>query len=309
MNIALLGFGTVGKGVFDILTTDFKDIKIKYILVKHQEKHQDIKTLLIESFEDILNDSSIDVVIETIGGLDPAYNYVKRALLNHKHVITANKALISLYYDELVELAHNQNVDLRFEASVGAGINIIDPLKTISKINHIYKIEGIMNGSTNFILSKIFIEDKTLEEALIEAKSLGYIEDDPKDDLDGFDLMRKIHILSMIAYQMKIDPNQIIREPLSRLTQKDYDKAKSDNQVIKYVATSEKIKDKVFIKIEPIFIDDNHPYAKINYEENIITLYGKYHLKQTFIGQGAGRYPTASAIVYDVLKTKEKQSL
>lgn len=305
MKVALLGFGTVGKGVYDILKHEFKDVYVKHVLVKHQDKHQDIKALLADTIDEIVNDQDIDVVIEMIGGMDEAYQYVKAALLHHKHVITANKALISAYYRELTELAEKQGVKLMFEASVGAGIHIVTPLKTISKFNHIHKIEGIMSGSTNYILSKIFLEDQSLDQALKEAKNLGYIEEDPKDDLEGFDLLRKIHILSMIGYHMDIDPKTIIRKPLSALTQKQIDDAKAKNLVIKYVASSEKIKDEVFIKVEPLALEKSHPFTKINYEENIITLYGKYHQKQTFIGQGAGRYPTASAIISDLLEIKK----
>jgi homoserine dehydrogenase len=309
MKIALLGFGTVGKGVYDILKADFKDIEVKYVLVKHQEKHQDIKDILVADFNTILYDDSIDIVIETIGNMDIAYDYITKSLNHKKHVITANKALVSKYFEELIKLAKQNDVMFRFEASVGAGLNIIDPLYTISKINHIHKIEGIINGSTNFILSKIFLEDYLLEQALKEAQSLGYIEADPKDDLEGFDLMRKIHILSMIAYQASIDPNQIIIKSLRDLTQKDIDEVKKKNQVIKYVASSKKIDDQIFIKVEPVILDKNHIFANVNGVDNIIVLYGKYHEKQIFIGQGAGRYPTASAIIYDILKVLASCSL
>lgn len=306
MNVALLGFGTVGKGVYDILQNECNDIHVKYILVKHQKKHPEIKMLLADDFDEIVNDKSIDVVIETIGGTDDAYRYVKSALSHKKHVVTANKALISMYFDELHDIAFKHQVYLRYEASVGGAIHVIDPLYQMARYNHISRIEGIISGSTNFILSKIFLEDMSLDEALIEAKRLGYIENDPKDDLEGYDLMRKIHILSMIAYKRSIDPNIIKKIPLTVISQKDIDLAKSNKKVIKYIATS-KIKDNdIDIRVEPIIIDSDSPYAKINYEENIITLYGKYHLKQSFIGQGAGRYPTASAMVNDILNIKSK---
>ncbi|MFA5471509.1 MAG: homoserine dehydrogenase [Acholeplasmataceae bacterium] len=301
MKVALLGFGTVGQGVYDILINEYKHIEIKYVLVKHREKHLDISNLLADSFEQIVNDPEIKLVIETIGGIDPAYHYVKAALNHQKHVVTANKALISEYFDELRGLAKEKGVKLRYEASVGAGIQIIEPLFQIARFNHIYKIEGIINGSTNYILSKIFLEDMSLDEALKDAKSLGYIEEDPKDDLEGFDLARKIHILSMIAYQKPIDPKIIKRIPLTTITEEDIRKAKANHQMIKYVARSKNIDDQLEIVVEPAFVDLSHLYRKINYEENIITLYGKYHLKQSFIGQGAGRYPTASAIINDIL--------
>src|SRR5690554_2840219 len=142
MKVALLGFGTVGQGVYDILINEYKHIEVKYVLVKHREKHLDISNLLADSFEQIVNDPEIKLVIETIGGIDPAYHYVKAALNHQKHVVTANKALISEYFDELRGLAKEKGVKLRYEASVGAGIQIIEPLFQIARFNHIYKIEG-----------------------------------------------------------------------------------------------------------------------------------------------------------------------
>ena len=304
MKIGLLGFGTVGKGVYDIIDQDFDDIFVKYVLVKHQEKHQDIKSLLVDSIDDILSDDEIEVIIETIGGTDDAYEYVGKALEKHKHVITANKALISKHFNELEKLASKHRVSLRYEASVGAAIIIIDPLKTIRDYNHIYQIEGIINGSTNYILSKIFLDNYKLEDALKEAHQLGYIESNPKDDMDGFDLLRKIHILSQIAYREDIDTNMIKRIPLSSITQEDIDTVKKQDKIIKYIASSKKDGSKIEIEVKPIIIDKTHPYAKVNYEDNIIHVFGEYHKKQTFIGTGAGRYPTASAIIYDLLKIK-----
>mgnify|MGYP001166144861 CR=1 FL=1 len=305
MKVALLGFGTVGKGVYDIINNELPDIEIKYVMVKDKAKHQEIKELLIDDFDIVVQDKEIDVVIEVIGGVDYAYQFVKEALKNKLHVVTANKALISKCYKELEDLAKENNVCLRYEASVGAGIIIIDELKTLAKLNKINKIEGIINGSTNYILSKVFNDNYSLEVALKEAQELGYIEEDPKDDLDGFDLMRKIHILSTIAYEKEIEVDSIERIPFSIITQEDIDSLKKINKMYKYLAKSEYINDKVTIEVKPVVIEINHKYAKINYEENIIDIYGKYHDKQSFIGKGAGRYPTASAVVYDLLKIKE----
>ena len=305
MKVALLGFGTIGKGVYDIINNELPDIEIKYIMVKDKAKHQEIKELLIDDFDIVIQDKEIDVVIEVIGGVDYAYQFVIEALKNKLHVVTANKALISKCYKELEDLARLNNVCLRYEASVGAGIIIIDELKTLAKLNKINKIEGIINGSTNYILSKVFNDNFSLEDALKEAQELGYIEEDPKDDLDGFDLMRKIHILSTIAYEKDIEVDSIERIPFSIITQEKIDSLKKINKMYKYVAKSEYMNGKVTIEVKPVVIERNHKYAKINYEENIIDIYGKYHDKQSFIGKGAGRYSTASAVVYDLLKIKE----
>jgi len=305
MNVALLGFGTVGSKVYELIKAEDLDIQVKSILVKHRDKHSSIQVLLAHSFDDIILDDSIDVVIETIGGTTDAYAYVKKALEHKKHVVTANKALMSTYFRELHELAKNNQVQLRFEASVGGSMICVDPIIELSKFNHIYKIEGILNGSTNYLLSQIFDQDKTLEEALVEAKSLGYLEQDPKDDLEGFDLMYKIHILSMIAYQRDIDVNQIMRIPLTNITQDEINQVKRNHQIMKYIASSELVDDKPFIKVEPKVIESSHPYAKIQKAMNIINIYGKYNQYQSFARHGAGGLPTASAIVYDLLKIKE----
>ncbi len=243
-------------------------------------------------------------MIEVIGGIDIAYDYIKRALIHKKHVVTANKAVVSKYFNELNELADMNQVSFRFEASVGGGINIIDSLLKVSKYNHIYHIEGIINGATNFILSKVFIENETIEDALLKAKSLGYIEQDPKGDLEGVDLARKMHILSMIAYQRPINDKDIKITSFLSITQNMIDEAKSKQQVIKYVGISTLNKESIKIEVKPIIVDCGHIYQHINYEENIIIVKGKYHQKQVFIGQGAGRYPTANAIIYDLLKIK-----
>ncbi len=304
MNVALLGFGTVGKGVYDIISNELNDIHIKAILVKHQEQHEHIKDLLVSDIETIIEDRSIDCVIEVIGGIDTAYDYIKRALMHKKHVVTANKAVVSKYFYELNELASKYQVSFRFEASVGGGINIIDSLLKVSKYNHINHIEGIINGATNFILSKVFIENETIEDALLKAKSLGYIEQDPKDDLEGMDLARKMHILSMIAYQRPINDQDINITSFLSITQSMIDEAKLKQQVIKYVGLSTLHEKTLKIEVKPIIVDQGHLYQHINYEENIIIIQGKYHQKQAFIGQGAGRYPTANAIVYDLFKIK-----
>ncbi len=307
MNVAILGFGTVGKGVYDIINNGFPDISIKAILVKNPNKHLEISNLLVSDIYSIVEDDSIDVVIEVIGGKDSAYDYVKLALTHRKHVITANKALVSAYFREMHELARDNFVQFRYEASVGAAINIIDPLNTIRKFNNINKITGIINGSTNFILSKIFLENISLSESLEVAKSLGYIETDASDDLDGFDLLRKINILSMIAYSREIDESSILRVPLSSISDDMIEYLKSNDLSLKYLASSICNINQISIQLEPVVVSKNSLFNQINYEKNCIILEGKYHKEQVFIGQGAGRYPTASAVIYDLLKIKANE--
>lgn len=304
MNICIVGLGVVGYGVYDILKNDNSKIKVKYVLDLDTEKTKGIDCVTT-SLEEVLNDSDLDCVVELIGGTRAAYLIVKESLKAKKHVVTANKALISKYFKELHDLALENGVVLRYEASVGGAINVLDPLLTISKINKINQIEGIINGSTNFILSKIFIDGYTLSKALEEARELGYIETGSNDDLDGLDLMRKINILSMISYNQEIKEEAIIRYPLTKLTESFYRFVKEKGLLIKYIANSSITESTLSIHLEPVIISKDNLYSNINYEENIITLSGEYHKKQSFIGQGAGRYPTASAVIYDLEKISQ----
>ena len=304
MNVCIVGLGVVGYGVYDILKKDNDKIKVKYVLDLDTEKTKGI-ACATTSLERVLSDDDLDCVIELIGGTRAAYTTVKASLKAKKHVVTANKALISKYFKELHDLAKENGVMLRYEASVGGAMNVIDPLLTIKKINKINHIEGIINGSTNFILSKIFIDGYTLDKALEEAKQFGYIETGSNDDLDGLDLMRKINILSMISYSQEIKEEDILRYPLTKLTNLFYNYVKDRNLLIKYIATSKIVDNKLTIHLEPVIITRDNFYSNINYEDNIITLFGAYHQKQSFIGQGAGRYPTASAVIYDLEKLSD----
>jgi homoserine dehydrogenase len=196
-------------------------------------------------------------------------------------------------------------VTLLFEASVGGAMHILEPLYQFSKHNKIHTIKGIINGSTNFILSKIFLEDYSYMQALGEADELGYIETGTTDDMDGLDLMRKINIASMISFDTEIKEEDITLVPLSSLTSEFYDYVKTQKKLIKYVATSKKQGQHISIHLEPVIIETGM-LQHIHYEDNIIMLYGEYHRKQSFVGQGAGRYPTASAIINDILLIKNK---
>ncbi|HKL61472.1 MAG TPA: homoserine dehydrogenase [Acholeplasma sp.] len=311
MNIAILGFGVVGRGVYDILSKDFKDIKVKYILEKDSNKVKGFEHLLASSFDQIIHDLEVDVVVELIGGKEIAYEFVKKAITAKKHVVTANKALISENFKTLTHMAISHDVELLYEASVGGAIILLDPLKQIRQINQINQIEGILNGSTNFVLSKVFLEDLSITAALSEALELGYLEVGSDDDMLGLDALRKINILSMIAYQTYIAEKDILRVPLSHLTDDFINEVKARNCIIKYMAKSRVSSGVLQLNVIPVIMSKHSSLSSINYEENIVCIYGKYHKKQTFIGQGAGRYPTASAVIYDLLtiKNKAKQTL
>jgi len=301
MNIALLGFGVVGKGVYDIITSDFPSWKIKYVLEKDPVKMKEIKSIATQSFEDIMKDKEIDLVIELIGGKTIAYQMIKIALKHKKHVVTANKAVMSEYYQELTELAKENKVSLLYEASVGGAIVVLNPLFKMAEYNKLNQIEGIINGSTNFVLSSIFLKNKSLVEALQEAQELGYIETGSTDDMDGFDLLRKINILSMISYHTYINESDIERVPLSSITNEFITYVKDNDLAMKYIASSSKKDNQISIHLEPVIIAKDDFYNQIHFEENVISIFGTYHKKQSFIGQGAGRYPTASAVINDLL--------
>lgn len=305
MQIAILGFGTVGRGVYDMLVKDHPQINVKYILDRHPEKTSGVLATVTEDYETILQDKTIDVVVELLGGKDNAYPYVKRAITNGKHVVTANKALVSACFRDLTDLACKHQVQLRYEASVGAAINIIDPLYTIAQINHIQRIEGIINGSTNFVLTALFDHHQSLDEALKKAYEQGYLEAHSNDDMDGLDLMRKINILSMIAYHQVIDEKDILRMPLSKITPSFYDYVKTKGWMMKYMAYSSINGHELSLSVLPVIMEKTHPYAFVKDTDNAITLYGAYHKKQQFSGCGAGRYPTASAVIYDLLQIKQ----
>ncbi len=309
MVIALLGFGVVGRGVYEIITNDFPEYLIKYILVKDEKLQREIKASFCFDFFEILDDDEVETIIEVIGGLSPAKEFVEKALSKGKNVITANKALISRYYFQLQEIAKKKGCNLLFEASVGGGINFIDSLRNITKYNKIYQIEGIINGSTNYILTKIFKDKQGLNESYEQAFQLGYIERESEDDIIGLDLLRKINILSMIGYDQIIEEKSIYRFSLKNLSMNIINFLRDKDLIIKYLARS-RLKDGMMeIYVIPIVIDDSNNYFNIDYEVNRIELYGVYHHKQSYIGFGAGRFPTASAVVADLLRVNNIEYL
>ena len=205
MNVAILGLGIVGKGVYDLIEKNHKGITVKYVLEIDETKTVGVSSNVITDYEIILNDPNIDTVIELIGGLTFAYDAIKKALEAGKNVVTANKAVISKHFKELTDIANENNVLLLYEASVGGGIIVLNPLYTISNNNCIDSVKGIMSGSTNYVLSKFFLEDMSLETSLDEAFKNGFLETGNNDDMDGLDVLRKINILSSISFHQHFD--------------------------------------------------------------------------------------------------------
>lgn len=304
-NIGLLGCGHVGSGVYDIFNQNdyFKDkARIKKILVRNPSNYNHIPTNLVTTnSRDIINDDSINVVIECIGGGTLAYELIKESLIRKKHVITANKEVLSIHLNELLDIAHENNVYLLFEAAVGGGVPIIQSIINNSKTNEISHIKGIINGSTNFLLSLVQEQGYTYEEAFKEASRLGYLEQDPTDDVEGYDPVRKIVVLSTMCFGGNIPITGAYTYPISKATDQFIIYANNKNYVLKYIAESYKKDNMVSIKVEPTIVKKTSIFAKVNNEFNIIEIEGKNTSNLQFIGKGAGKWPTGNAIISDLV--------
>lgn len=299
MNIAILGYGTIGKGVFTIVK-DNPSINVVKILEKKEKYDNNYINLFTSSIDDIINDDKIDLIVEVMGGYDFAKKCIIQSLNNKKHVVTANKEVIAQDIDELLTIAKKNNVSLLYEASVGGGIPIIKNIKEIALINKIYKITGILNGTTNYIITNMF-NGMSFNDALTKAKELGFAEADPTADLEGYDMMRKIAILSDLAWNTKIDINLVKRQSFLSISQNDIELAIKENKVIKYVCEATMDNNEIKIGVMPKIFDRTHLFSNINYEVNAIILETYPNDTLSFIGKGAGSLPTASAIVNDIV--------
>ena len=307
LNIAILGYGVIGKGVFEICK-NMPNINVVKILERKEKFDNNYPELFTDDYQEIFRNNKIDLVVEVLGGYDFAKKMICEALKYEKHVVTANKEVIAKDIEFLTNLANRSNIYIAYEASVGGGIPIIKNIKELKKVNKISKISGILNGTTNFILTKMF-EGLDFSEALKEAKKLGFAEADPTADLEGFDMMRKIAILSDLAWDTFIDINLIKQTGITNITKEDVLKAKENNQVIKFVCESILKDDHVEISVEPKLFDNNHFFSNVNNEFNAVILETYPNDTLTFIGKGAGSLPTASAIVLDIVDIIEDRCL
>lgn len=299
MNIAILGYGTIGKGVFTI-AQDNPLLNVVKILDKPEKYDEKYINLFTSSIEDIINNDKIELVVEVLGGYTFAKDCIEKALNNRKHVVTANKEIIAKDIDSLLECAKANGVSLLYEASVGGGIPIIKNIKEIALVNKISKITGILNGTTNYIMTNMF-NGMPFEEALKKAQELGFAEADPTADLEGFDMMRKIAILSDLAWNTKIDIGKIEHKSFKSVSEEDIKKAKENNKVIKYVCESIIKDNHINIKVYPKEFEKSHLFANVNYEVNAVILDTYPNDTLSFIGKGAGSLPTASAVVADII--------
>lgn len=309
VDVAILGYGTVGSGVVEVLTKNEesinkkagKKIKIKYVLDLKEFPGSPIEDVLTKDFNTIINDPDVKVIAEVMGGVEPAYTFVKKALLSDKSVVTSNKELVARHGAELLKIAKERNINFLFEASVGGGIPIIRPLNQSLTADEIYEITGILNGTTNFILSKMADQGLDFDTVLKEAQEKGYAERNPEADVEGFDACRKIAILSSLAFGMHVDFEDIYTEGITKVSDLDMTYAKQMGYDIKLLATSKKKNDKVYAMVSPVMIGSEHPLSNVNGVFNAIYVKGNVIGDVMFYGKGAGKLPTASAVVADMV--------
>ena len=309
VSIAVLGYGTVGSGVVEVLKTNResinkragKEINLKYILDLKDFPGDPIENILVKDYEVIVNDPEIKVVVEVMGGVNPAYQFVKKALQSGKSVCTSNKELVAKHGAELLSIAKQNKINFLFEASVGGGIPIIRPLNQSLTADEIEEITGILNGTTNYMLSKMSEEGADFDSVLKDAQEKGYAERNPEADVEGYDACRKIAILSSLAYGMQVDFEDIYTEGITKITDVDIRYAKALGGAIKLLGTSRKVGDSVYAMVAPVMINSKHPLYSVNDVFNGIFVHGNVIGDVMFYGSGAGKLPTASAVVADVV--------
>ena len=308
VKIAILGFGTVGSGVYDIIKeSDFTDaamsaIGVKYILDIRDFPDHPESNIFTKDFNDILNDDEIYCVVEAMGGLHPAYEFTKSLLEKGVNVVTSNKELVASYGPELLAIAKDKNANYLFEASVGGGIPIIKPMCSSLKSNTVEKIMGILNGTTNYILTEMITKNKDFADALSDAQAKGYAERNPAADIEGHDACRKLAILSSLAWGNYVDYKDIVTEGITEITLDEVHFAEEMGYVIKLIGYAEK-KDKVFARVSPMLVSKDFPLSGVNDVFNAIVVEGNYLGTSMFYGKGAGKFPTASAVVADVIES------
>lgn len=311
MKAAVMGYGTIGSGVAEILEKNKaviekaagQEIGLKYVLDLREFPGSPVEDKIIHDFSVIEQDSEVQIVVEAMGGLNPAYPFVKACLLAGKHVATSNKALVAAYGTELLEIARNHKVNFFFEASVGGGIPIIRPISTCLTGEKIEEITGILNGTTNFILTKMDKEGWSFDAALKEAQNLGYAEQNPEADVEGHDTCRKIAILTAMAAGMEVNYEEIYTEGITQISDTDFQYAEKIGMSVKLVGSSKCRDDKtVSAYVLPLMISREHPLYMVSDVYNGILVKGNMLGTTMYYGSGAGKLPTASAVVADIIE-------
>ena len=309
IQIAVLGYGTVGSGVVEVIHTNFESIKkragdainIKYVLDIRKFPGSPVENILTDDFEEIINDPEVQIVVEVMGGIEPAYTFTKRALEAGKSVCTSNKELVARHGLELMEMARENQVNYMFEASCGGGIPIIRPLNSSLTADELDEISGILNGTTNYILTEMGEKYGDFGEVLREAQEKGYAERNPEADVEGYDACRKIAILSSLAYGAHMDYQDIYTEGISKITAEDMKYAAGLEMKVKLLATSKRKGDKFSAMVCPTLVGKDSPLYSVDGVFNAIFIHGNVLGDAMFYGSGAGKLPTASAVVADVV--------
>ncbi|MCI8402845.1 MAG: homoserine dehydrogenase [Lachnospiraceae bacterium] len=311
IRVAILGFGTVGRGVYDLMQRRENELEEKTglraqvarILVRDAGRSRDgvDQALITDRFEEILADDSIDIVVEVMGGIEPARTYITEALKSGKSVVTANKDLMAVHGGELLSLAGSMERDLLFEASVAGGIPIIRPMKQCLAGNHITEIIGIVNGTTNYILTRMTQDGMEFSDALAQATELGYAEADPTADVEGYDAGRKLAILASIAFHSRVTFDDVHTEGITKISAADIRYVKEMGCVIKLLAIARETGDGIEASVQPMLLPAAHPLASVNDVFNAVFVHGDAIDDAMFYGRGAGRYPTASACMGDII--------
>ena len=309
INIAVLGYGTVGSGVVEVIDRngaiiDKKsgdEIRIKYVLDLRDFPGDRVESILVHDFDVILADPEVKIVVEVMGGVEPAYTFVKKCLLAGKSVCTSNKELVAVHGPELIAIAKERNINFLFEASVGGAIPVIRPLKSSLTADRILEIKGILNGTTNYILTQMATEGWEFDKALATAQELGYAERDPEADIEGYDACRKIAILSSLAFGNNVSYEDIYTEGISKITATDIIYAKELNAAIKLLASSYCEDGKYYAMVAPFIVPASHPLYSVSGVYNAIFVKGSEIGDVMFYGSGAGKLPTACAVVSDVV--------
>ncbi|MBO5386232.1 homoserine dehydrogenase [bacterium] len=305
IKIGLIGLGTVGSGVFKTLQ-NFENVEITKIAVRNKNKKRNIENLdesiVTDNPYEVVNDPEIQIVAELVGGVEPAFDLIKTAIKNGKHIVTANKELLAKHGEELFNFAEANNKVVLYEAAIAGGIPLIMPIKTILAGNKINKIKAILNGTTNYILTKMDVQGASYEDVLKESQELGYAEADPTGDVEGFDAAYKITTLATIAFGKRIKIDKVYREGITKISPDDMKAANEMGYKIKLIASAELNKDgRADVRVHPMLVPKSKTLAHIDYVTNAVSLTGHPVGDVTLSGPGAGEFPTASSVVGDIL--------
>lgn len=310
IKIAVLGYGTVGSGVVEVINTNNavinerigEALEVKYVLDLREFPGTPVEKLITHNFEDIVNDEEVKIVVEVMGGIEPAYTFVKKSLLAGKSVATSNKALVAKHGAELLAIAKEKNINFLYEASVGGGIPIIRPLASSLTGDVIEEITGILNGTTNYMMTKMYNENADYDAVLKEAQAMGYAERDPSADVEGHDACRKIAILASIISGKQVDFEDIYTEGITEVSLEDIQYAKAMGMKIKLLASCKRSGEKLCAIVAPHLVSKSHPLYNIEDVFNAIFVKGNMLGDSMFYGSGAGKLPTASAVVGDIVE-------